>query len=228
MTAEGRDATADVPVAQRRRGRRGGGGGGSGSRSESSSGCAAPDVGCSRCSRRSRRCLGLRPFAPGAVGILRGGRRRTQRPGARPGRPACTDRGEPPPPGQPGRRAGRRGRGISRDPGSPPRDALSLLSVAALLRGGRARGGGLGPGRVPAGGEGCVPPPPRRFSAAAAPQPGSGGSAPPAPPPAGAWGCPARFPGAPRPSTGAVPSVTYRPVLGEPLPQHGAASSLQA
>lgn len=67
----------------------GGGGGGDGreSGSGSSSGCAAPDVGCSRCRRRSGRCSGPRPLAPGAVGTFPGGRRRTQRPGARPGPP---------------------------------------------------------------------------------------------------------------------------------------------
>lgn len=64
-------------------GARAGGGCGSGS----SSGCAAPDVGCSCCRRRSRRCSGPRPLALGTVGTFHGGRRRTQRPGARPGRP---------------------------------------------------------------------------------------------------------------------------------------------
>lgn len=67
----------------------GGGGGGDGreSGSGSSSGCAAPDVGCSRCCCRSGRCSGPRPLAPGTVGTFPGRRRRTQRPGARPGPP---------------------------------------------------------------------------------------------------------------------------------------------
>lgn len=62
-----------------------------GSGSGSSSGCAAPDVGCSRrrCRRRrhSRRRSGPGPLSEGAVGTFRGERRRTQRPEARPGRP---------------------------------------------------------------------------------------------------------------------------------------------
>lgn len=135
----------------------------------------------------------------------------------------------------PGRRARRRGWGISRDGGwgCPPRDALSLLSAAAVHTGGRRakQGARAGAGAWRAARAGSLPPP-RRFSAAAAPQPGSGGSAPPRLPP-----LPQAGPGGARQGSRGrrVPGQRSSQLLRDlplawasPLPRLDAPSSLQA
>lgn len=135
----------------------------------------------------------------------------------------------------PGRRARRRGWGISRDGGRgcPPRDAFSPSSAAAAQRDGwRARQeprAGAGAWRAARAGS---LPPPRRFSAAAAPQPGSGGSRLRASRPS-----PRRGPRKPDAVLGGAGSedggglslpVTCPLAWASPLPRLDAAASLQA
>lgn len=133
----------------------GGGGGGDGreSGSGSSSGCAAPDVGCSRCCCRSGRCSGPRPLAPGAVGTFPGGAETYAAAGgsagpSRPAQPEVSARRR-------GGRAGAAGEeaGLGHLPGTEAGAALLEMSSPCSqprsrcgVGGGRGRGPGPEPG----------------------------------------------------------------------------------
>lgn len=151
---------------------RAGGGCGSGS----SSGCAAPDVGCSCCRRRSRGCSGPRPLAVGTVGTFPGGAETHGAAGgsAGPSRPAQPEVSAP----RQGGRAWAAGEeaGLWHLPGrrqglpSARRPLSSSRSRAAGWAAGGA--GGLGPGWGLADAEGWVLPSPAALLSCCCPSAG--------------------------------------------------------